>query len=109
VTVSQRRHASTATNPPNHIAVLGGGISGLTAAFYLGRRFPNTRITLLEAGSRLGGWIQTETIDLGPEYGQAVLEAGPRTLRPVSKPLLELVGFNIVERHSHSPQGRSIC
>lgn len=83
------------SKPPEHIAVLGGGISGLTAAFHLGRRFPDTRITLLEASSRLGGWIQTESVDLGPEYGQVVLEAGPRTLRPVSKPLLELVRFGI--------------
>jgi len=89
----QRRYASATTNSPKHIAVLGGGISGLTTAFYLGRRFPDTRITLIEASSHLGGWIRTETIDLGSEYGQVVLEAGPRTLRPVSKPLLELVGM----------------
>ena len=90
------RHASTASNP-DHIAVLGGGISGLTTAFYLGRRFPNTRITLLEQDSRVGGWIQTETVDLGPKYGKVVLEAGPRTLRPVSKPLLELVRVVVLE------------
>jgi protoporphyrinogen/coproporphyrinogen III oxidase len=71
----------------------------LTTAFYLGRRFPNTRITVLEAQSRAGGWIQTEAVDLGPLYGKVILEAGPRTLRPVSKPLLELVSILGLETH----------
>lgn len=34
--------------PPSHIAVLGGGISGLTAAYYLAQRYPNTLISVLE-------------------------------------------------------------
>ena len=89
--LNSRRSASNAAGLPEHIAVLGAGISGLTAAFHLGRRFPNTRITVLEAQPRAGGWIQTESVDLGPQYGKVVLEGGPRTLRPVSKPLLELV------------------
>lgn len=71
--------------------MLGAGITGLTTAFYLKRRFPNTRITVLESSPRVGGWIQSERVDLGTQYGQVVLESGPRTLRPVSKPLLELV------------------
>lgn len=86
-----RRLASNAAGLPEHIAVLGAGISGLTAAFHLGRRFPNTRITVLESQPRAGGWIQTESVDLGPQYGKVVLEGGPRTLRPISRPLLELV------------------
>ncbi len=65
----------------------------MTTAFYLGKRFTNTRITVLEAQSRAGGWIQTEAVDLGSLYGKVILEAGPRTLRPVSKPLLELVSM----------------
>ncbi|CAG8549552.1 4864_t:CDS:2 [Ambispora gerdemannii] len=64
---------------PKHYAVLGGGISGLAAAWYLMRGTPpKTKITLLEATNRLGGWIQTTRV--GEE--QVLFEQGPRTLRP---------------------------
>lgn len=85
--------AKTSQSDPEHIAVVGAGITGLTAAYYLNRRFPNTRITVLESQPRVGGWIQSKAIDLGNEYGKMVLEAGPRTLRSVSKPLIELVSI----------------
>ena len=41
------------------VAVIGGGISGLSAAYYLSRvQLPNVaKIVVLEAGPRLGGWI----------------------------------------------------
>jgi hypothetical protein len=95
---SERRGVSTSTVTPRspqaeHIAILGGGITGLTTAYYLSRRFPNTRITILESQPTVGCWIRTKTVDLGSEYGKVVLEAGPRTLRSVSKPLIELVSL----------------
>ena len=43
-------------NPPTqgrHIGILGGGITGLTSAFYLLRA--GARVTVLEAGPQLGG------------------------------------------------------
>ena len=56
----------------NHVAVavVGGGISGLSAAYELHRR--RTSFVLLERSSRLGGVIRTErhggfTIDAGPD------------------------------------------
>ena len=79
---------------PQHVAVLGGGLTGLVAAFHLSRRFPAAQITLLERENRLGGWVRTERVavrDGSTTLGSVVLEAGPRTLRPNSKPLLELV------------------
>ena len=42
------------------IAVLGGGIAGLAAAFHLGRRH---EVTLFEACDRLGGNISTEELE----------------------------------------------
>ncbi|MHC4548446.1 MAG: protoporphyrinogen oxidase [Planctomycetota bacterium] len=42
------------------IAVLGGGIAGLAAAFHLGRRH---EVTLFEARDRLGGNIRTEEVE----------------------------------------------
>ncbi|CAE8715107.1 unnamed protein product [Polarella glacialis] len=39
--------------------ILGGGVSGLTTAFFLQRSFPHARITLVEAASRLGGLVKS--------------------------------------------------
>ncbi|POS87814.1 hypothetical protein EPUL_000687, partial [Erysiphe pulchra] len=63
----------------SHVAVIGGGISGLTTAYYLLRRFQNAKVTLYESTNRLGGWLQSESIDTG--YGKVLFESGPRTLR----------------------------
>jgi len=41
-----------------HVVVLGGGISGLSAAWYLTQQ-PDTAVTILEKSSRPGGWIQS--------------------------------------------------
>lgn len=52
--------------------ILGGGISGLSAAWFLHKKDPTAKITLLEKSSRLGGWIQTEdSFELGPRTFQA--------------------------------------
>jgi len=78
-----------------HVMILGGGITGLSAAFHLSRRLPlSTRITLLEARPRLGGWIQSDRLELEDDHGKkgsVLLEAGPRTLRPNSPAMFELV------------------
>jgi oxygen-dependent protoporphyrinogen oxidase len=59
---------------PQRVAVIGGGISGLAAAYTLARaRHAGAPIEemLIEASDRLGGVIRTETI------GGFVIEAGP--------------------------------
>ncbi|RKF64507.1 Protoporphyrinogen oxidase [Erysiphe neolycopersici] len=63
----------------SHVAIIGGGISGLTTAYYHLRRFPNAKVTLYESTNRLGGWLQSEIVDTG--HGKVILESGPRTLR----------------------------
>lgn len=61
-------------------AILGGGISGLSAATYLSRAFPRQRLAVLNApypqGAQWGGWIGTV------ERQGHFFELGPRTLRP---------------------------
>lgn len=80
-----RRYATTKPNsnfhhPIQEVAVLGGGITGLTSAYYLSKALPNIKITLFEATSRLGGWLRSKTVDVG--NGNIVFEQGPRSLRP---------------------------
>ena len=58
------------------VVIIGGGISGLSAAYFLERHHPNLSALLIEASPRLGGWVQTITLPSGQQY-----EAGPRSLR----------------------------
>lgn len=58
------------------VAIVGGGISGLSAAYFLQRCHPHLSTILIESRPRLGGWIQTITLPSGQTY-----EAGPRCLR----------------------------
>lgn len=48
---------SSAGLSPKRVVVIGGGISGLTAAYALGLRSPRPQITILEMLPRLGGVI----------------------------------------------------
>ncbi len=53
------------------IVIIGGGISGLSAAYFLTKKLPALRVTLLEADSRWGGKIRTERVD------GFIIEGGP--------------------------------
>nr|PZN25679.1 MAG: hypothetical protein DIU78_09795 [Pseudomonadota bacterium] len=68
------------------VAVLGGGISGLTAAFTLRVRRPELDVRLFEAGPRLGGCIHTERAD------GFVIEAGPDSFLRTKPEAPHLVG-----------------
>ena len=47
--------------PAKRVVIVGGGISGLAAAHRLVELgLPPAQVTLLEAGTRLGGIIETE-------------------------------------------------
>ena len=53
------------------IVIVGGGITGLAAAYRLQQLTPGARVTLLESDARLGGKIVTEHVD------GFVVEGGP--------------------------------
>lgn len=74
--------------PPSsdHVAVLGGGITGLACAYYLTRELPRAKITIYEASDRLGGWLSSSRVPV--KDGSILFEAGPRTLRPSSNGFL---------------------
>lgn len=58
--------------PPRDVIVVGAGISGLSAAFWLARG--GRRVTVLEAGPRVGGSITSATV------GGYRFELGPNTV-----------------------------
>ena len=62
----------------SRVAILGGGISGLSAAYFLAKKHANpSKITVIEASSRVGGWMHSIRSESG-----AIFEQGPRSLRP---------------------------
>ncbi len=67
---------STATK---HVVVVGGGIAGLSTAWYLLKEARTAgkpvRVTVLEAQDRWGGKVLTETVE--HEAGTFTVEAGP--------------------------------
>ncbi|MFV0339424.1 MAG: protoporphyrinogen oxidase [Parachlamydiaceae bacterium] len=68
---------------PDRVCVLGGGISGLAAAYQLQKK---CSVTLLEKESRVGGWIRSESKE------GFFFESGPRSLRSVdSTETLQLI------------------
>ncbi len=72
------------------VAIIGGGISGLTALEHLTRVAPTLQVTLLEASPRLGGHIRTE------RSGEFLMEAGPDVIlaaKPAAVELAQRVGL----------------
>ena len=69
----------------NHIVIIGGGIAGLSAAYYATQKMPEAQITLLESDSRWGGKIITDRVafdevpPLSRGDGQFIIEGGPDT------------------------------
>ncbi|MFZ5911873.1 MAG: protoporphyrinogen oxidase [Chloroflexota bacterium] len=59
------------------LAVIGGGIAGLSAAYYALRSKKYEEITILESSSRWGGKIVTERVPF--DGGQFIIEGGPDT------------------------------
>ncbi|BDD61046.1 oxygen-dependent protoporphyrinogen oxidase [Monascus purpureus] len=77
---------------PFDAAIIGGGITSLTAAYRLSQQEDCKKVTLYEKSARPGGLLQSEVVPV--DGGDVVFEYGPRTLRtgPLScLPLVNLV------------------
>src|SRR5215470_12023486 len=89
------------------VAIVGGGISGLSTAYYLSKAGISS--TLIESRPRLGGVIQTEQI------GDCIVEAGPDSfisIKPWAMDLIrelgmedEVIGSNDHERVTYIRRG----
>lgn len=87
-TIQGWRRYAAGVQPLGSIAVLGGGLTGLSTAWYLTRLLPQVKITLYEASNRLGGWIDTETVEVQTEDGQkgtVNFERAARMIAPQTK------------------------
>jgi oxygen-dependent protoporphyrinogen oxidase len=67
-----------------HIAIVGGGISGLATAYQLQNLLPSAELTVLDANTRLGGTIWTEWRD------QFVIEVGANGFLDAKRSTLDL-------------------
>src|SRR5687767_1625769 len=70
---------NTALVKPNQaprLVIVGGGIAGLSAAWYSRQQGVDVQITLLEASERRGGKVYTEQIDADGADGALILEMG---------------------------------
>jgi oxygen-dependent protoporphyrinogen oxidase len=68
---------------PPGVAIIGGGISGLSSAYYLAKG--GAASTILESRPRLGGVIQTEQVE------GCTLEAGPDSFLSIKPAALDLI------------------
>ena len=78
------------------VAVIGGGLSGLTAAYQLSRELPGAPITVLEASGAVGGALDTVDFPSGP------MELGAEAFigrRPEASELVAELGLSDQLRH----------
>ncbi|SER88759.1 oxygen-dependent protoporphyrinogen oxidase [Propionibacterium cyclohexanicum] len=89
VTTQPSRHSTPPADQDLHLVVVGGGITGLAAAWQGVRR--GARVSLFEAGPRLGGKLHTVHRD------GFVVEAGPDSFvryRPAALQLIDELGLS---------------
>src|SRR5215211_5768721 len=82
------------SNGPVEIVIIGGGIAGLSAAYYATKKVPDAQITLIESSNRWGGKITTDRVTF--EHGQFIIEGGPDTFlatKPWSVALCQELGL----------------
>jgi oxygen-dependent protoporphyrinogen oxidase len=68
----------------HHVVIVGAGITGLAAAYFVQKAHPDAAITVLEAGARIGGKVQSERVE-GPGGGY-LLERGADAFLARQKP-----------------------
>jgi len=78
----------------NRIVIIGGGIAGLSAAYYATKKLANAQVTLIESSNRWGGKITTDRVSM--HDGQFIVEGGPDTFlatKPYATALCKELGL----------------
>lgn len=76
-----------------HVVIVGGGISGLAAAYKLYELNPELKVTVLEAGNKCGGVISSL------RQGELILEEGPDSILTQKPWALDLIKRLGLEKH----------
>lgn len=77
------------------LVIIGGGIAGLSAAYYATKKIPDAQITLLESSNRWGGKITTDRATF--DDGTFIIEGGPDTFlatKPYATALCKELGLS---------------
>ncbi|MBR7742443.1 FAD-dependent oxidoreductase [Phycicoccus sp. BSK3Z-2] len=78
--------SDTAVRPAPRVAVVGGGVAGLTAAVEVAEALPGARVTVLEKGPTVGGALRRE------EVAGHLVDVGAESLLAVRPEAVDLVG-----------------
>src|SRR5215216_4612991 len=92
---------------PVEIVIVGGGIAGLSAAYYATKNIPEAQITLVESSDRWGGKITTDRVPF--DHGQFIIEGGPDTFlatKPYATALCKELGLS-GRLHGTNPQKKN--
>jgi oxygen-dependent protoporphyrinogen oxidase len=74
---------TAADEPPKQkVAILGSGITALSAAYHLLLTPNPPHITIYEKQPTVGGWLRSKYVDLKDGSGSVLFETGPRNVRP---------------------------
>ncbi|KAK5663348.1 hypothetical protein OQA88_3776 [Cercophora sp. LCS_1] len=79
--------------PPRNIAILGGGLTGLSSALFLSEALPKTKIIVYEGSGRTGGWIDGKRVKVKTpdgEEGTVLFERGARLVQVPSSGRMKL-------------------
>lgn len=89
------------------LIVIGGGIAGLSAAYYASQQIPTAHLTVIESDPRWGGKITTDRVPF--DDGHFIIEGGPDTFlatKPWGVALCQELGLG--ERlHGTNPNKKS--
>jgi protoporphyrinogen/coproporphyrinogen III oxidase len=80
-------------NKQKHVVIIGGGLAGLSAAWYL--QDSDCRVTIVEASNNIGGKVQSQILDT--PSGEAIIETGPDgflTRKPWAYQLAQDIGLS---------------
>src|SRR5215467_1690473 len=87
------------------LIIVGGGISGLSAAYFFRKTNPNARILIIENHDDLGGHAKRNEFTIGDRklvgYGGSFSIESPAPYSPVAKGLIEELGVDVSSFSKH--------